>query len=122
MRTHGPPTPVPATIRPSDTLVSVRVSETARLACVAVGFPRPIVQWYRKSKQLPQRSARYATLGDFTLAIRNVTLEDEGIYMCRAYNYHGDPAVLKVSLSVLPSSPSSSRPAWRRRRRGHHSS
>ncbi|XP_077538081.1 papilin-like isoform X3 [Haemaphysalis longicornis] len=111
---------VPATIRPSDALVSVRVSETARLACIAVGFPRPVVQWYHGRKQLPQRSVRYSTLGDFTLAIRNVTLEDEGIYMCRAYNYHGDPAVWKVSLSVLPLSPS--RSEGRRRRRGHHSS
>ncbi|XP_077535962.1 uncharacterized protein LOC144148277 [Haemaphysalis longicornis] len=111
---------VPATIRPSDARVSVRVSETARLACVVVGFPRPSVQWYRGGKLLPKCSARYATLGDFTLVIRNVKLEDKGIYTCRAYNYHRDPAVWKVSLSVLPPSPS--RPDWRRRWWDHLSS
>ncbi|XP_077521556.1 proteoglycan-like sulfated glycoprotein papilin isoform X3 [Amblyomma americanum] len=111
---------VPATIRPSDTVVTVSVFETARLECLAVGYPRPIVQWYRHGKQLPQRSARYSTLENFTLAIRNVTIEDADIYMCRAYNYHGNPAVWKVSLTVIPLSPtvpvSSSR-----RRRGHGS-
>ncbi|KAL3188602.1 hypothetical protein MRX96_022604 [Rhipicephalus microplus] len=91
---------VPATIRPSSATVTVTVSETARMACLAVGYPRPVVQWYRNSKQLPQRSSRYAQLDDFTLAVRNVTQEDEGIYMCRAYNYHGQPAVWKLDCYV----------------------
>ncbi|XP_075555420.1 proteoglycan-like sulfated glycoprotein papilin isoform X2 [Dermacentor variabilis] len=111
---------VPATIKPSSATVTVTVSSTARLLCLAVGHPTPIVQWYRHGKQLPQRSARYAILADFTLAIRNVTLEDEDIYMCRAYNYHGQPAVWKVSLSVLPLSREPAVPG-RRRRRGHGS-
>nr|XP_054928901.1 papilin-like [Dermacentor andersoni] len=111
---------VPATIKPSSATVTVTVSSTARLLCLAVGHPTPIVQWYRHGKQLPQRSARYAILADFTLAIQNVTLEDEDIYMCRAYNYYGQPAVWKVSLSVLPLSRESAVPG-RRRRRGHGS-
>ncbi|XP_072145614.1 uncharacterized protein [Dermacentor andersoni] len=111
---------VPATIKPSSATVTVTVSSTARLLCLAVGHPTPIVQWYRHGKQLPQRSARYAILADFTLAIQNVTLEDEDIYMCRAYNYYGQPAVWKVSLSVLPLSREPPVPG-RRRRRGHGS-
>ncbi|KAL1418936.1 hypothetical protein MTO96_005477 [Rhipicephalus appendiculatus] len=69
---------VPATIKPSSATVTVTVSETARMACLAVGYPTPVVQWYRNSKQLPQRSARYAQLADFTLAVRNVTPRGRG--------------------------------------------
>ncbi|XP_064484437.1 papilin-like isoform X2 [Ornithodoros turicata] len=91
---------VPASIKASSPAVAVRLYENAYLQCIVVGFPRPTVGWYRSGKRLPTRSARYTVFDDFTLGIRNVTFDDEDIYMCQAYNKLGAPAVWKVALQV----------------------
>ncbi|XP_057652877.1 contactin [Diorhabda carinulata] len=55
-----------------------------RLECVAFGYPVPSYNWTRKGGSLP-RSA-YLTSFNRVLNIPKVQVEDEGEYICRAYN------------------------------------
>ncbi|XP_077522114.1 uncharacterized protein LOC144133127 [Amblyomma americanum] len=99
----------PATIRPSDKVVTVTVFETARLPCLAMGYPRPSVSWYRHPMLLLRPRGRYSFQPDYTLVIRKVAFKDAGIYMCSAYNSHGPKAFWNVTLTVIPSEPAAHR-------------
>ncbi|KAJ8986222.1 hypothetical protein NQ317_009928 [Molorchus minor] len=55
-----------------------------RLECVAFGYPVPSYNWTRRGGALP-RSA-YFTSYNRVLNIPRVQIEDEGEYVCRAYN------------------------------------
>ncbi|XP_050293568.1 contactin isoform X2 [Anthonomus grandis grandis] len=56
-----------------------------RLECVAFGYPVPSYNWTRKEgASFPRNS--YFTSFNRVLVIPNVHVEDEGEYICRAYN------------------------------------
>ncbi|VEN63415.1 unnamed protein product [Callosobruchus maculatus] len=55
-----------------------------RLECVAFGYPVPSYNWTRKGGNLPRGA--YLTSFNRVLVIPNVKVEDEGEYVCRAYN------------------------------------
>ncbi|XP_060516307.1 contactin [Cylas formicarius] len=55
-----------------------------RLECIAFGYPVPSYNWTRKDGQLPRNA--YLTSYSRVLIIPNVNIEDEGEYVCRAYN------------------------------------
>ncbi|XP_066907076.1 contactin [Halyomorpha halys] len=55
-----------------------------RLECVAFGYPVPSYNWTRKGASLP-RSAKAMSFNR-VLIIPHVNVEDQGEYVCRAYN------------------------------------
>uniref|UniRef100_A0A6P7GDV3 Contactin n=1 Tax=Diabrotica virgifera virgifera TaxID=50390 RepID=A0A6P7GDV3_DIAVI len=55
-----------------------------KLECIAFGYPVPSYNWTRKGGSLP-RSA-FMTSYNRVLVIPKVQVEDEGEYVCRAYN------------------------------------
>ncbi|KAG9353312.1 hypothetical protein JZ751_017889 [Albula glossodonta] len=58
------------------------------LECIAEGFPTPTITWTKMGEGLPKH-ARLENHGKL-LTIAEVDGEDEGKYMCKANNSHGD--------------------------------
>lgn len=58
------------------------------LECISEGFPTPKIEWIKLGQKLPERAVveNHGKL----LTIENVNEEDEGKYMCRAKNAHGE--------------------------------
>ncbi|XP_063816061.1 myosin light chain kinase, smooth muscle-like isoform X2 [Pseudophryne corroboree] len=65
---------------------------SARFHCHIEGFPDPEVLWFFSGSPI-QESKRfqieYEDSGSCTLVIANVSLEDVGVYTCKALNAHG---------------------------------
>ncbi|XP_011135668.2 contactin [Harpegnathos saltator] len=63
--------------------------EEVRLECIAFGYPVPSFNWTRKDsnlKDLTLPREAYTTSYDRVLIIPRVRVEDQGEYVCRAYN------------------------------------
>ncbi|XP_056590739.1 ADAMTS-like protein 3 isoform X2 [Triplophysa dalaica] len=74
--------------------VHVRVGANVTLECPVKGVPQPTVSWQRKEGPLTTSAS---TLLNGSLLLRNVTLQDSGIYSCVAANDIGK----SVALSLL---------------------
>lgn len=55
------------------------------------GDPKPIVTWHRENRELPEGRSR--VLLDNTLRIEDVRPEDQGRYICKAFNDGGNVTV-----------------------------
>ena len=71
----------------------VHVGDTQRFECQVIGFPTPIVSWYKDEVDITH-NPRYnigfdPSRGVITLMIKNVKRSDEGCYQCRAENEEG---------------------------------
>ncbi|XP_038047943.1 roundabout homolog 1-like isoform X2 [Patiria miniata] len=74
---------------------------TVMIRCQVIGDPVPVVTWTKEGGELPM--GRYTILEDNSLRIRQVTQDDEGVYICEAVNSNGrmqDDMTLTVS--VIP--------------------
>uniref|UniRef100_A0A8B9HL93 Cell adhesion molecule L1-like b n=1 Tax=Astyanax mexicanus TaxID=7994 RepID=A0A8B9HL93_ASTMX len=62
--------------------------EELLLECIGEGFPTPQMEWVKLGQKLPERAVveNHGKL----LTIENVNEEDEGKYMCKAINAHGE--------------------------------
>ena len=60
---------------------------TLTLTCTVVGFPAPVVKWYKNNTPLP-KSDRFSVDADSTLTVKRLTVIDGGVYACRATNVH----------------------------------
>jgi hemicentin len=78
--------------------VSVTERESVNLTCRAVGIPLPMIAWYKGQDEVTQAIINGILTIDAvfddqsinaTLTIANATLEDAGIYTCRANNSAG---------------------------------
>ena len=58
------------------------VGSTLILDCKATGDPQPVISWKKQDGQLPSGRSRQLTNG--TLVIRDITMNDRGIYKCIA--------------------------------------
>lgn len=75
----------------SQSLVIVKLGETAKLSCQAVGEPKPTITWISpQTEVIPVLSNKYRIMEDGTLVVNNVTLVDEGKYACVAQNSAGE--------------------------------
>lgn len=69
--------------------------DAVRLECVAFGYPVPSYNWTRKGSPLPRNA--YSINYNRILIIPNVKVEDQGEYVCRAYN---DRSALESSVTI----------------------
>ncbi|KAG7477733.1 hypothetical protein MATL_G00072750 [Megalops atlanticus] len=65
----------------------VEISSQLRWSCVAAGKPRPSIRWLRNGQPLSSQDRVEVNGGH--LKIRNLALEDSGMYQCVAENKHG---------------------------------
>ncbi|XP_036379695.1 matrix-remodeling-associated protein 5-like [Megalops cyprinoides] len=80
-----------------------RLGEPAYLRCEATGDPLPTITWFSPSNATIT-SIRYQILGDGTLIIRKVGLEDRGNYTCVARNSAGNDIKI-MQLEVVSREP-----------------
>lgn len=84
-----------------NTVVTVTLNSPVSLHCYAVGWPRPIITWWRGRDILPLSSDVYVQDADYTLLIRSVTLPTLGVYTCQAFNGVGRAASWSVTLQAV---------------------
>uniref|UniRef100_A0A3B4AIP4 Ig-like domain-containing protein n=1 Tax=Periophthalmus magnuspinnatus TaxID=409849 RepID=A0A3B4AIP4_9GOBI len=72
----------------SQSLVVVRLGDSAKLSCEAIAEPAPRIMWI--SPRNPALSDKYEILNNGMLVIKKVGLSDEGKYVCVARNSAGD--------------------------------
>lgn len=82
------------------TAVIATLDSPTALHCYAVGWPRPIVTWWRADKMLPMTSDLYEQRPDHSLVIQMVTVDVLGPYTCQAYNGQGRAASWSVTLQA----------------------
>ncbi|KAK5860093.1 hypothetical protein PBY51_021594 [Eleginops maclovinus] len=84
---------------------SVCVGKDATLSCTIVGSPTPLITWEKDKLKLTS-GGRFKTVEDgnlYRLTIYDLTLEDNGQFMCRAKNIVGEAyaaVTLKVALQT----------------------
>ncbi|XP_050528636.1 papilin isoform X2 [Daktulosphaira vitifoliae] len=81
-----------------NTAMVVALDGPATLQCYAVGWPRPIVTWWRADRMLPMSSDQYEQRRDHSLIIKLVTVNVLGPYTCQAYNGQGRAASWSIIL------------------------
>ncbi|RLU15132.1 hypothetical protein DMN91_013019 [Ooceraea biroi] len=85
-----------------DTTITVTLNSPITLHCYAMGWPRPIVTWWRGDRMLPLLSENYEQDNDYSLLIRSVTLTSLGIYTCQAFNGIGNrPASWSATVQAI---------------------
>lgn len=95
------PTSRPANvIGEESTAVVVALDSPTVLQCYAVGWPRPIVTWWRADRMLPMTSDQFEQRRDHSLVVRLVTVSVLGPYTCQAYNGLGRAASWSVTLQA----------------------
>ncbi|XP_022607813.1 matrix-remodeling-associated protein 5-like [Seriola dumerili] len=89
----------------SQSLMTVKLGESAKSSCQATGDPIPRITWISpRNDVIPVSSDRFQVMDDGTLVVKKVTLADEGKYACVARNSAGDD-VKNVKLEVEPQEP-----------------
>lgn len=83
------PSPAPPRILPGPRVMKVQVEHSIDLSCVAQGVPQPSVSWKKDNTALVADRAHYSLSPDGTLTVRQVALNDEGVYTCVASNVVG---------------------------------
>ncbi|XP_027848870.1 papilin isoform X1 [Aphis gossypii] len=95
------PIPRPANvIGEESTAVIVALNNPTVLQCYAVGWPRPIVTWWRADRMLPMTSETFEQRNDHSLYIRLVTINVLGPYTCQVYNGIGRASSWSVTLQA----------------------
>ena len=71
--------------------------------CLAYGFPKPTVTWWKGTSMLNLNSERHS-IQEYSLNLHSVSLADLGPYTCQAYNGGGSPAShsLTMQVSAIP--------------------
>ncbi|XP_058806520.1 papilin [Phymastichus coffea] len=91
----------PAIIDEPNRSITVNLNSPTILHCYAVGWPRPMVTWWRNDSMLPLNTEQYHQGSENTLLIHSVTLTMLGIYTCQAFNGIGKPAEWSTVLQAV---------------------
>lgn len=70
------------------------------MRCLAGGYPKPIVSWWRGTEILPLRSTRFEVNRDYSLVFNQIQLTDLGQYICQAYSGEGKPVSVSIVLKA----------------------
>ncbi|KAL3861149.1 hypothetical protein ACJMK2_007217 [Sinanodonta woodiana] len=95
-----PETEIP-TVRVEPETITILMQTTGTLRCIVTGVPAHTVTWLRPQKNL---ASNHEIDGDI-LRITQASMEDEGIYICRAGNFAGsdqDWGMVKVERGTRP--------------------
>uniref|UniRef100_A0A8C3A3R9 Ig-like domain-containing protein n=1 Tax=Cyclopterus lumpus TaxID=8103 RepID=A0A8C3A3R9_CYCLU len=75
----------------SQSLVTVKLGESAKLSCHATGQPTPKIMWISpRNYVISLSSDKFQVMDDGMLLVKKVILADEGKYACVARNSAGD--------------------------------
>ncbi|XP_022799707.1 sushi, von Willebrand factor type A, EGF and pentraxin domain-containing protein 1-like [Stylophora pistillata] len=75
--------------------VTILETQNVTLPCKAVGFPKPIITWYKNGHVLKEKEEKRVKLKKGNLHIKEIQFKDRGIYTCTAENL-----LSKVHLTV----------------------
>uniref|UniRef100_A0A803T8M3 Ig-like domain-containing protein n=1 Tax=Anolis carolinensis TaxID=28377 RepID=A0A803T8M3_ANOCA len=82
--------------------IEVPEKSAALFHCRVLGFPTPVVQWFKESKCIVPSNGKYIVIsenGNHSLNIQNVVHSDRGMYLCKAVNTVGE-AMCRCFLAV----------------------
>lgn len=79
----------------------VDFNQPAEIRCLAGGFPKPSVTWWRNTDILPLKSTRFEVNRDYSLVFNSIELRDLGNYICQAYSGQGRPVSMYVTLMAI---------------------
>ena len=85
---------------------SALVGDEVTLECSANGLPQPAVTWLKDGREIELEllDTSYVKTGTGSLTIRNIKLEDEGGYQCRAENTEDSlDSGLQLMVNLAPS-------------------
>uniref|UniRef100_A0A3Q4I5Y2 Ig-like domain-containing protein n=1 Tax=Neolamprologus brichardi TaxID=32507 RepID=A0A3Q4I5Y2_NEOBR len=89
----------------SQSLVTIKLGESAKLSCEATGEPTPRITWISPQKDvMPASSDKFQIMDGGMLLVKKVTLSSEGIYTCLARNSAGDD-VKNIKVEAEPQEP-----------------
>lgn len=74
----------------------IKEKEKVTLPCKAVGFPQPIITWYKNNGLIDEGRKHFT---EWNLEFQEIKFEDRGIYTCKAENLLGH-AKLSVNVTV----------------------
>lgn len=84
----------------SNTTVVSAIAQPATLRCLAGGYPKPFVTWWRGDKILPLKDEKVEITRDYSLLLNRIEISDLGPYVCQAYNSIGRPVSIQVTLKA----------------------
>lgn len=79
----------------------VSINQPATVRCLAGGYPKPFVSWWKGTDLLPYKSTRFEVAQDFSLVFNRIALTDLGPYICQAYSGSGKPVSKYVTLKAI---------------------
>lgn len=77
------------------------MNEPATIRCLAGGYPKPYVSWWRNKDLLPLQTERFEINRDYSLEFRDILLNDLGPYVCQAYSGQEKPVSKIVTLKAI---------------------
>lgn len=79
----------------------VELNKPAQIRCLAGGYPKPGITWWRGTNLLPLKSTRFEVNRDNSIDFNSVALSDLGPYICQAYSGQGKPVSMYVTLLAV---------------------
>lgn len=76
-----------------------RIGENIKLTCPIVGFPTPMVEWYKNGEKIDYMWERHKTSRK-SLKIKHISEDDTGVFTCKGINGFGSEEV-RIELIVV---------------------